>query len=97
NLYRVIKRLVDADLIAESDHRAAPDLGEERRRYYKLTALGGQVLAAELQPCENWRAGSRREHDTLGARVCADAPSLPRRFSRAVRRRHARRVSRSTR
>jgi DNA-binding PadR family transcriptional regulator len=49
NLYRVIKRLVDAELIAESAHRAAPDLGDERRRYYRITALGGRVLAAELQ------------------------------------------------
>jgi DNA-binding PadR family transcriptional regulator len=49
NLYRVIKRLVDSDLIAESDQRAAPELGNERRRYYRLTALGGRVLAAELQ------------------------------------------------
>jgi DNA-binding PadR family transcriptional regulator len=49
NLYRVIKRLVDAGLVAESTHRAAPDLGNERRRYYRITALGGRVLAAELQ------------------------------------------------
>src|SRR5256885_1228951 len=49
NLYRVIKRLVDADLIAESAHRPAPDLGNARRRYYRLTALGGRVLGAELQ------------------------------------------------
>ena len=48
NLYRVIKRLADDGLVAESDHRAAPDLGNERRRYYRLTALGGRVLGAEL-------------------------------------------------
>jgi len=48
NLYRVIKRLADDGLVAESDHRAAPDLANERRRYYRLTALGGRVLGAEL-------------------------------------------------
>lgn len=48
NLYRVIKRLADDGLVAESERRAAPDLGNERRRYYRLTALGGRVLAAEL-------------------------------------------------
>lgn len=48
NLYRVIKRLADDGLVAESEHRAAPDLGNERRRYYRLTTLGGRVLAAEL-------------------------------------------------
>jgi DNA-binding PadR family transcriptional regulator len=49
NLYRVIKRLVDDGLVAESPKRPAPDLGEERRRYYKLTALGQRVLGAELR------------------------------------------------
>lgn len=48
NLYRVIKRLADDGLVAESEHRAAPDLANERRRYYKLTPLGGRVLGAEL-------------------------------------------------
>lgn len=47
NLYRVIKRLLETGLVAESDRRAADDTGE-RRRYYKLTALGEKVLAAEL-------------------------------------------------
>lgn len=49
NLYRVIRRLLQSGLLAESPHRAAPDLADERRRYYGLTPLGGRVLAAELQ------------------------------------------------
>ena len=49
NLYRVIKRLLADGLVAESARRAAPDAGDERRRYYRLTALGRRVLAAELQ------------------------------------------------
>ena len=48
NLYRVIKRLADDGLVAESDHKSAPDLGDERRRDYRLTALGARVLSAEL-------------------------------------------------
>ena len=48
NLYRVIKRLADDGLVAASDHREAPDLRNERRRYYRLSALGARVLAAEL-------------------------------------------------
>src|SRR5262249_17505237 len=47
NLYRVIKRLLAAGLVAESDRRTPP--GEERRRYYRITPLGRRVLAAELQ------------------------------------------------
>lgn len=49
NLYRVIKRLLADGLVAESGRRAVPDLGEERRRYYKLTALGQRVLGAEVR------------------------------------------------
>ena len=48
NLYRVIKRLLDSGLIAEADQRHAPEAGE-RRRYYRLTPLGGRVLAAEIE------------------------------------------------
>jgi DNA-binding PadR family transcriptional regulator len=45
NLYRVIKRLLDAGLIAEAGPRST---AAERRRYYRITPLGGRVLAAEL-------------------------------------------------
>ena len=48
NLYRVIKRLLTDGLIEESTVRAA-DAGDERRRYYRLTTLGGRVLGAELE------------------------------------------------
>lgn len=44
NLYRVIKRLLADGLIAESDHDGA----EEGRKYYRITTLGGRVLAREL-------------------------------------------------
>jgi DNA-binding PadR family transcriptional regulator len=49
NLYRVIKRLVDDGLIAPSSRRPAPELDDERRRYYKLTAAGARVAALEAQ------------------------------------------------
>jgi DNA-binding PadR family transcriptional regulator len=49
NLYRVIKRLLAEGLVAEAGQRSAPDEGGERRRYYRLTPLGGRVLAAELE------------------------------------------------
>ena len=48
NLYRVLKRLLAGGLVAESPRRAA-EPGEERRRYYRITALGGRVLARELE------------------------------------------------
>jgi DNA-binding PadR family transcriptional regulator len=49
NLYRVIKRLLEDGLVQETARRPAPDLGEERRRYYRLTALGERVTNAELR------------------------------------------------
>jgi DNA-binding PadR family transcriptional regulator len=48
-LYGSIKRLIEADLIEESDERPAPELDDARRRYYRLTALGKRVLAAECE------------------------------------------------
>ncbi len=48
-LYGSIKRLIEADLIEESDERPAPELDDARRRYYRLTPLGAQVLDAECE------------------------------------------------
>lgn len=48
-LYGTIKRMLAAGFIAESDERPDPDLDDERRRYYRLTDWGRQVLAAETQ------------------------------------------------
>jgi DNA-binding PadR family transcriptional regulator len=48
-LYGTIKRLLGADLIEESDERPAPELDDERRRYYRITSSGRAVLSAELQ------------------------------------------------
>jgi DNA-binding PadR family transcriptional regulator len=48
NLYRVIKRLLADGLVAETDRRTVPGLDDERRRYYRITPLGGRVLAAEI-------------------------------------------------
>jgi len=49
NLYRVIKRLADDRLIELADRRPAPELDDERRRYYRLTALGARVASLEAQ------------------------------------------------
>jgi DNA-binding PadR family transcriptional regulator len=46
-LYGTLKRLMDANLIEEAPGRPAPELDDARRRYYRLTRLGRQVLAAE--------------------------------------------------
>lgn len=45
NLYRYVRRLVDEGLVTPAARE--PIDGEERRRYYAVTPLGRQVLAAE--------------------------------------------------
>lgn len=52
-LYGTLKRLMDEGLIEESDERPAPELDDARRRYYRLTAFGRRVLAAESQRLED--------------------------------------------
>ncbi len=51
-LYGTIKRLIEADLIEESDERPAPEADDARRRYYRITKLGKRVLDAESQRME---------------------------------------------
>ncbi len=46
-LYGTIKRLLAADLITEVDERPDPELDDERRRYYRLTALGRKLAVDE--------------------------------------------------
>jgi DNA-binding PadR family transcriptional regulator len=48
-LYGSIKRLIEAELIEESDQRPAAELDDARRRYYRLTPLGRRVLEAECE------------------------------------------------
>lgn len=47
-LYGAIKRMLEQGLIEESDARPDPHLDDERRNYYRLTALGTAVTRAEL-------------------------------------------------
>jgi DNA-binding PadR family transcriptional regulator len=48
-LYGTLKKLIELELIEESDERPAAELDDARRRYYRLTSLGRRVLAAESQ------------------------------------------------
>jgi DNA-binding PadR family transcriptional regulator len=40
-------RLLKQGLLERSDRRPAPEADDERRRYYRISRLGRQVLAAE--------------------------------------------------
>ncbi|HLY30557.1 MAG TPA: PadR family transcriptional regulator, partial [Ktedonobacterales bacterium] len=51
-LYGSIQRMLKDGLIVESQRQTQPASGEERRRFYRLTALGRQVLQAEARRLE---------------------------------------------
>src|SRR3989440_12711205 len=48
-LYGAISRLLEDNLIEESEERPDPEKDDTRRRYYRLTKWGGEVLAAETE------------------------------------------------
>jgi DNA-binding PadR family transcriptional regulator len=58
-LYRYLEKLLGDGLIAESDERPAPELDDERRRYYRITPLGLQVARAEARRLETVLAEAR--------------------------------------
>jgi DNA-binding PadR family transcriptional regulator len=51
-LYGIIKRLLNDGLIVERRERPAARDDDERRRYYRLTAPGREVAAAEAERLE---------------------------------------------
>jgi DNA-binding PadR family transcriptional regulator len=52
-LYRSVQRMLDQGLITEPRTRPAPELDDERRRYYRLTSLGMAVARAEAGRLED--------------------------------------------
>ena len=46
-LYGSISRMLDQGWIEESDERPDTHLDDERRRYYRITALGRRIVQAE--------------------------------------------------
>jgi DNA-binding PadR family transcriptional regulator len=60
-LYGAIKRLKEGGLIEESGHRPDPEADDERRRYYRLSGFGAEVLAAEVERLEGLVRAARRK------------------------------------
>lgn len=46
-LYRSIQRMLEQGLLRETRDRPAPELDDERRRYYRITPFGQAVARAE--------------------------------------------------
>ena len=51
-LYTALARLEALELVEESDRRAPGGEDDQRRRYYRLTAIGRAVLRAETERLE---------------------------------------------
>src|SRR5580693_657462 len=64
-LYRSIQRMLETGLVVETRTRPAPEMDDERRRYYRITPLGKAVAQAE--------AGRLRDLLKM-ARLCGVAP-----------------------
>jgi DNA-binding PadR family transcriptional regulator len=51
-LYGTLKRMLADGLVEETAERPDPALDDQRRRYYRLTALGERVCSAEIARLE---------------------------------------------
>jgi DNA-binding PadR family transcriptional regulator len=60
-LYGSIKRMLAGGLIEESDERPDASLDDERRRYYRITALGLEAAALEARRMARLVALARRK------------------------------------
>jgi DNA-binding PadR family transcriptional regulator len=58
-LYRSLAKLLEQGLIEESDRRPAPELDDERRRYYRISQRGRGVVLAEARRLEGLVAAAR--------------------------------------
>jgi len=48
-LYRSLERMLEQGLIVEVDERPAPELDDDRRRYYRITPFGRNAARAEVR------------------------------------------------
>ena len=60
-LYRSIQRMLDQRLVLEVDDRPAPELDDERRRYYRITPFGKAVAKAEARRLSRMLALAREK------------------------------------
>jgi len=72
-LYGCLKRMLTAGLIAESGDRPDPTLGpgsgEERRRYYRITALGRRAVRAETRRLAGALAAAKSKRIPAGGKA----------------------------
>ena len=60
-MYRALGRMVELGLIEPSARRAAPDVSDERRNYYRITGAGVRAARAEARRLEALTRAARSE------------------------------------
>ena len=65
-LYRSMQRLLEQGLIIETRERPAPELDDERRRYYRITPFGSAVARAEARRMSELLGMARAQGLVLG-------------------------------
>jgi DNA-binding PadR family transcriptional regulator len=60
-LYGTLKRLLESGLVEESGERTDPGMGDERRRYYRITELGMTAARAEARRLDRVVRAARRK------------------------------------
>jgi DNA-binding PadR family transcriptional regulator len=58
-LYRLLRQLLAAGLVEESERRPLPQFDNERRRYFSITPAGRRTLRTELDKLERVLAAAR--------------------------------------
>lgn len=59
NLYRSLKRMMAEGLVEEADVPSNDDPGSDRRRYYRITSLGREVVQLEARRLAELTAAAR--------------------------------------
>ena len=59
NLYRSIRRMISTGLVEEAERRPATTAGGERRRYYRITQFGREVVKREATRLAQLTAAAR--------------------------------------
>jgi DNA-binding PadR family transcriptional regulator len=60
-LYGALKRLLEAGLVEEGGEHPDPELGDDRRRYYRLTRFGLRVARLEARRLDAMVRAARRK------------------------------------
>ena len=60
-LYGALKRLLEGGLVEEGGEGADPELGDDRRRYYRLTKFGLRVAQLEARRLEAMVRAARQK------------------------------------